>query len=93
VANARQAFTDKLLGIAVPLRQSMAYDQGREMAKHKESTKAKGIAVYCCGPHSPWQRGSNKNRNGLLRQYLPKGTDLSGHSQEQLDAIADEINN
>ena len=92
-ANVLQAFTDKLLSIAVPMRQSMTYDQGREMVRHKELAKAAGIAVYFCDPHSPWQRGSNENMNGLVRQYLPKGTDLSGYSQEQLDAIADEINN
>jgi IS30 family transposase len=92
-ANVLQAFTDKLLGIAAPMRQSMTYDQGREMAMHKELSKRTGIAVYFCDPHSPWQRGSNENMNGLVRQYLPKGTDLSIHSQEQLDAIADQINN
>ena len=62
------------------------------MARHKELTANTGIAVYFCDPHSPWQRGSNENINGLVRQYLPKGTDLSIYSQEQLDAIADEIN-
>jgi IS30 family transposase len=92
-ANVLQAFTDRLLSIAVPMRQSMTYDQGREMARHKELAKATGIAVYFCDPHSPWQRGSNENMNGLVRPYLPKGTDLAGYSQEQLDAIADEINN
>ena len=91
-ANVLQAFTDKLLGIAQPMRQSMTYDQGREMAMHKKLTQNTGIAVYFCDPHSPWQRGSNENMNGLVRQYLPKGTDLSVYSQEQLDAIADEIN-
>ncbi len=88
-----QAFSDKLLGIAEPMRQSMTYDQGREMAMHKELSRRTGMAVYFCDPHSPWQRGSNENTNGLVRQYLPKGTDLSGFSQEQLDAIADQINN
>ena len=92
-ANVLQAFTDKLLSIAQPMRLSMTYDQGREMARHKELTAATKVAVYFCDPHSPWQRGSNENINGLVRQYLPKGTDLSGYSQQQLDAIADEINN
>ena len=92
-ANVMQAFSDKLLGIAAPMRQSMTYDQGREMAMQKELSKRTGVAVYFCDPHIPWQRGSNENTNGLVRQYLPKGTDLSGYSQEQLDAIADQINN
>ena len=92
-ANVLQGFTNKLLSIAQPLRQSMTYDQGREMAMHKQLSQNTGIAVYFCDPHSPWQRGSNENMNGLVRQYLPKGTDLSIYSQEQLDAIADEINN
>lgn len=91
-ANVLQAFTDKLLSIAAPMRLSMTYDQGREMALHKKLTEKTGVAVYFCDPHSPWQRGSNENTNGLVRQYLPKGIDLSGYSQEQLDAIADEIN-
>jgi IS30 family transposase len=63
------------------------------MAMHKGLGRRKGMAVYFCDPQSPWQRGSNRNTNGRVRQYLPKGTDLSGHSQEQLDAIADQINN
>ena len=91
--NVLQAFTDKLLGIAQPMRLSMTYDQGREMSMHKKLSEQTGIAVYFCDPHSPWQRGSNENMNGLVRQYLPKGTDLSIYSEEQLDAIADEINN
>ena len=92
-ANVLQAFTDKLIGIAQPMRLSLTYDQGREMAMHKKLTEQTGMAVYFCDPHSPWQRGTNENTNGLVRQYLPKGTDLSSYSQEQLDAIADEINN
>ena len=92
-ATVLQAFTDKLRSIALPMRQSLTHDQGGEMARHKELATNANIAVYFCDPHSPWQRGTNENTNGLVRQYLPKGTDLSSYSQEQLDAIADEINN
>lgn len=91
--NLLQAFTDKLCAIAQPLRKTFTYDQGKEMALHKQLTINTSMAVYFCDPHSPWQSGSNENTNGLVRQYLPKGTDLSGYSQEQPDAIADEINN
>ena len=92
-ATVLQAFTDKLRAIAKPMRQSMTYDQGSEMACHQDLAANASIAVYFCDPHSPWQRGTNENTNGLVRQYLPKGTDLSGYSQERLDAIADEMNN
>ena len=91
-AHVLQAFTDKLNGIARPMRQTLTYDRGREMAHHQQLTTNTGVAVYFCDPHSPWQRGTNENTNGLVRQYLPKGTDLSGYSQEQLDAIADQMN-
>jgi transposase, IS30 family len=91
-AHVLQAFTDKLNGIAKPMRQTLTYDRGREMAHHAQLTASTGVAVYFCDPHSPWQRGTNENTNGLVRQYLPKGTDLSGVSQEQLDAIADSMN-
>jgi len=74
------------------MRLSMTYNQGREMAMRKKLTQQTVTAVYFCDSHSPWQRGSNENTNGLVRQYLPKGMDLSIYSQEPLDAIADEIN-
>jgi IS30 family transposase len=79
--------------ITHPMRKTLTYDQGKDMALHKQLTINTSMAVYFCDPHSPWQRGSNGNTNGLVRQYLPYGTDLSGYSQVQLDARADEINN
>jgi IS30 family transposase len=74
------------------IRKTVTWDQGIEMAKHREITIATGVDIYFCDPHSPWQRGSNENTNGLLRQYFPKGTDLSGYHPDYLEFVADKLN-
>ncbi len=74
------------------LRRSLTWDQGKEMARHQSFTLATDVQVYFCDPRSPWQRGSNENTNGLLRQYLSRGTNLSRISQSQLNAIALRLN-
>ena len=91
--SALAAFTAKLNQVAAPMRQTLTYDQGKEMSCHKELARRTNMKVYFCDPHSPWQRGSCENTNGLLRQFLPKGTDLSIYDQDALDSIADLMNN
>ena len=82
------ALSQQVRKLPAALKRSLTWDRGLEMAKHKDFTIATDVQVYFCDPQSPWQRGTNENTNLLLRQYFPRGTDLSGYSQEQLDQVS-----
>ena len=92
VEHVQQAIIDKMRTLPGPLLNTLTWDQSAELALHRKITAALDMRVYFCDPHSPWQRGTNENTNGLLRQYFPKGTDLSAYGQDYLDAVADELN-
>ena len=88
----RDAIAEAIQTLPEQLRRSLAWDQGAEMAQHAQLRIDTDLQVYFCDPHSPWQRGMNENTNGLLRQYFPKGTDLSRYSRTDLDAVAATLN-
>jgi len=87
-----QALTARMADLPATLLRSITWDQGTEMARHLTITESLGAPVYFCDARSPWQRGSNENMNGLLRDYFPKGTDLNAHSPEHLLAVENELN-
>jgi len=88
----RDAIAETIGSLPAQLRRSLTWDQGAEIAQHVQLRIDTGLEIYFCDPQSPWQRGSNENTNGLLRQYFPKGTDLSQHSADELSAVAHSLN-
>ena len=88
----RDSIAQTITSLPEQLRRSLTWDQGAEMSQHARLKIDTGLDVYFCDPHSPWQRGTNENTNGLLRQYFPKGTDLSAHSTDALEAVALALN-
>ncbi|KDT40648.1 integrase core domain protein [Escherichia coli 3-105-05_S3_C2] len=86
-----QALTDKFLSLPSELRKSLTWDRGMELARHLEFTVSTGVKVYFCDPQSPWQRGTNENTNGLIRQYFPKKTCLAQYTQHELDLVAAQL--
>jgi IS30 family transposase len=88
----RGAIARTITTLPEALRRSLTWDQGAEMTEHSRLRIDTGLQVYFCDPHSPWQRGTNENTNGLLRQYFPKGTDLAAHSADDLAAVAAALN-
>jgi transposase, IS30 family len=88
----QDAMVEAMSSLPATLRRTLTWDQGREMTNHVQIAAATDLDIYFCDPHSPWQRGSNENTNGLLRQYFPKGTDLSGYHRDYLDFVAGELN-
>ena len=88
----RDAIASSFSSLPEQLRRSLTWDQGAELAQHVNLRIDTGLAIYFCDPHSPWQRGTNENTNGLLRQYFPKGTDLTRHAPDDLAAVAAALN-
>ena len=88
----REAIVSSITKLPEQLRRTLTWDHGAEMAQHTQLRVDTGLGIFFCDPHSPWQRGTNENTNGLLRQYFPKGTDLSRHSRDDLEAVASALN-
>lgn len=88
----RNAIVTQTAHIPLQMRKTLTWDQGRELTLHEEIEALTGFRIYFCDPHSPWQRGTNENMNGLLRQYFPKGSDLSTHTARDLREVARQLN-